>query len=371
MANTENLRGAIARREQGEDPFQTVRSLIARQQSEIEAALPGTGVTPERFARIVLTEIRKATKRDGTNPLLEASPASLLGAVMVFAQLGLEPGPLGHAYLVPYGKEITPIIGYRGIVELARRSGQVTSLVARTVHEGDEFDFGYGLDEYVHHKPALKDRGDAYAYYGVAKFKDGGHTVLVMSKEDVERHRNRYAKGWKREDSPWETEFDSMAQKTVIRQMAKWLPMTSEMAHALTLDEKPPPIKLGATLEERAEEVLDDEREAIDIGDAPEVAGRPVDLDPKVAEILDKPETSNNQSPTQAMNKRLEALLGKAGIQGDVLRHAAFEVAYGVTSRNDLDRGQVSALIDVLSDDGNARALLEAANELLKQEEAE
>lgn len=235
--NTQDLRNKlVAKAEAGaksNSPAKTIYDLIESQKAQIARALP-RHMTADRLARITLTTIR-------TNPLLmQCSPQSLLGAVMVCAQLGLEPGPLGHAYLVPYRNSKTGsyeaqlIIGYRGFIDLARRSGNIVSIVAREVCEGDVFEFEYGLEERLVHKPALSGRGKAYAYYAVAKYKDGGHTILVMSREDVEKHRMRSRA---KDSGPWQTDYDEMAKKTVIRALSKYLPMSIEFARAVAQDE--------------------------------------------------------------------------------------------------------------------------------------
>jgi recombination protein RecT len=123
----------------------TLRELVATQQAEIARALPGT-VDAARYVRIVQTELRK-------NPrLMECSPESFLGAVLTAAQLGLEFGPMQQAYLVPYGREIQLIIGYKGWLALMNRSAEIQSVSARTVYANDTFEYEYGLDENLVHK---------------------------------------------------------------------------------------------------------------------------------------------------------------------------------------------------------------------------
>lgn len=214
---------------------QTVATLIERQRDQINRALPHN-MDAERFARVVITECKR-------NPrLLECDPTTLLGAVMLAAQLGLEPGPLGHFYLVPFRNnkrgrlEVQPIIGYRGYIELARRSGQVLSIVARPVHANDHFRFRYGTEEEVEHIPTDGERGPVVRYYGCALFRDGGRLVHVMSIRDIEVYRTRSRA---KDDGPWKTDYDAMACKTVIRRMVPFLPLTIETARAVSSDERP------------------------------------------------------------------------------------------------------------------------------------
>lgn len=207
-----------------------VRAQIESLTPSLARAVP-TGISAQRFQRVVLTELRK------TPALEKCRPATVLGAVMTAAQLGLEFGPLGHAYLVPYKDTCTLIVGYRGYIDLARRSGQLASIVARPVHANDEFDYSYGTDEHLHHKPAMGDRGNVIAYYGVAILKDGGRVIHVMTPDDINKYRDRSASA-KGASSPWNTDYDAMACKTVIRRMVPWLPMSVEAAQAIESDEQ-------------------------------------------------------------------------------------------------------------------------------------
>ena len=255
------LKDKLAVANTGDGGGQTIAQLIKAQEHEIARALPATGITPARFTRIVLTEIRK-------NPrLAECDPRSLLGSMMVAAQLGLEVGGhLGQAYLVPYKRECTLILGYKGILTLARRSGTIQSIVARAVHERDEFHYEYGLDEKLKHQPALGERGPAIAYYGVAKFKDGGHLIHVMSKADIEARRKRSKAA---DSGPWVTDYDAMACKTIVRAMAPYLPLTSEEQRGIALDETTGPATFDFDLDDLANgdpdpEVSTDEPEVED-----------------------------------------------------------------------------------------------------------
>ena len=157
--------------------------LLARSKPELAKLLPA-GVSIERFERTVRTAIR-------LNPLLlECSAESFLGAVMHTAQLGLEPGPLGMVYLVPFKKEVTLIVGYRGYVELAYRSGLVRDVSAVLVHDGDRFEVALGTRPSVSHVPAgaPADR-EITAAYAVAHLKTGGTVFTVIYEDDWERAR--------------------------------------------------------------------------------------------------------------------------------------------------------------------------------------
>lgn len=209
---------------------QTVFGLVQSMRDQFAAALPRQ-VDPDRFVRTALTVLRTTPK------LQECTSASLLGALMTCAQLGLDPsGPLGHAYLVPYGRECTLIVGYRGEIELAYRSGAVETVVARTVHANDHFEWAYGIDEQIVHKPVLGDRGELIAVYAVAKMQTGGHVSVVLSVDDVNKFRDR-SKASK--SGPWVTDYDAMAMKTAVRRLSTWLPMSLETAAAHQVDGRP------------------------------------------------------------------------------------------------------------------------------------
>lgn len=235
-ANTK-LAAAINRAPSTEQRPQTIAGLMAdpKIKAQMALALP-KHMTSDRLARIALTEIRKVPT------LAKCDQTSFLGAIMQCAQLGLEPGgALGHAYLLPFENrkkgitEVQFIVGYRGMIDLARRSGQIVSLTARTVHENDEFSYQYGLNEDLKHVPATGDRGALLYVYAVAKLKDGGVQFEVMSRSDVDKVRAQSKAG---NYGPWQTHYDEMAKKTVIRRLFKYLPVSIELATAVTMDEK-------------------------------------------------------------------------------------------------------------------------------------
>jgi recombination protein RecT len=211
----------------------TLSHLIERQKGEIARALP-KHMDSDRLARIATTVMRQ------TPQLGNADPASFLGALMTCAQLGLEPGPLGHAYLVPFRNnktntvEVTFIPGYRGLVELARRSGQVQSVQAHVVREGDRFDYEFGLDPRLEHKPAGSDGKVTHAY-AVIRYKDGGVDFDVMTTAEIEaiRERSKASKA-----GPWVTDWPEMARKTVLRRTLKTAPMSVEYQQAVAQDER-------------------------------------------------------------------------------------------------------------------------------------
>lgn len=210
----------------------TINDLFEQMKPAIAQAIP-KHLTPDRLLRIATTSIR-------TNPKLKVcSPESLLGAVMQCAQLGLEPSILGHAYLIPYKNkgvdECQFQIGYKGLIELARRTGQISSIMAQAVHQNDEFEYEYGINEKLRHVPADGDRGPVVKYYSYAKFKDGGYSFMVMSRQDIVIHRDKFSKA--KNFGPWVDHFDEMAKKTVLKSLMKYMPISVEFQRAVDQDE--------------------------------------------------------------------------------------------------------------------------------------
>jgi recombination protein RecT len=213
-------------------PIESVRRALEMMKPQLAIALP-PHLTADRLLRVVLTVLQS------TPALLECDRTSLYRAVITCAQLGLEPdGVLGQAYLVPSRGKVQLVPGYRGFIALARNSGQITSINAQAVHRNDRFEFAYGLAERLEHVPAEGSRGEITHFYAYVKFKDGGHHFDVMSRGEVDAVRDRsesyraYRAG-KIEDTAWVTGYAEMGKKTVIRRIAKFLPLAVQKAAAL------------------------------------------------------------------------------------------------------------------------------------------
>lgn len=211
----------------------TIQDYIKRMEGEIKKALPSV-LTLERFTRITLSAL-------STNPTLsQCAHNSFLGAMMTAAQLGLEPNtPLGQAYLIPYRNhgrlEAQFQLGYKGLIDLAYRSGEVSTIQAHAVYEKDEFDYELGLEPKLRHVPAKKDRGEPVCFYAVFRTKDGGYGFEVMSVEDMRAHAQKYSKAYK--NGPWQTNFEEMAKKTVLKRVLKYAPLKTEFVRAVAADE--------------------------------------------------------------------------------------------------------------------------------------
>lgn len=243
MSTTTNTNGAIAAASARKQAMASkeksegaaMKAYIAKMQPEIAKALPSV-MTPERFTRIVTSAI------SSTPELAKTTPQSFLGAMMTAAQLGLEPNtPLGQAYLLPYKNhgvlECQFQLGYKGLIDLAYRSGQVSIIQAHEVRANDEFHYEFGLDPKLVHVPVASDRGDVTHYYAMFRTKDGGFGFEVMSADEIKQHAQKYSKSFSSSFSPWTSNFDEMAKKTVLKRVLKYAPMKSDFVRGVAADQ--------------------------------------------------------------------------------------------------------------------------------------
>lgn len=211
----------------------TVRQALEKMKGQFALALP-KHLTPDRLLRVTMTAVQNTPK------LLECDRTSLFSAVMTCAQLGLEPdGVLGQAYLVPFKGKVQFIPGYKGLLTLARNSGEISTVQAHAVRVGDDFSYAYGLNEHLDHVPAEDNEdGEITHFYAYAKFKDGGHIFEVMTRAAVDRIRDQ-AEGYKAfkankiKSTPWVDHYPQMGRKTAIRRVANYLPMSVQRAVAI------------------------------------------------------------------------------------------------------------------------------------------
>lgn len=203
-------------------PVDTVRHALESMKGQFAAVLP-KHITPERLCRVAMTAIQQTPK------LLECDKKSLYSAVMRAAQLGLEPdGILGQAYLIPYGKQVQFIPGYKGLIDLARRSGDVSNIIAKEVYANDTFTVDWSNEIPFTHEPLMEgDRGEVKFFWALARFKDGGFHWDYMTKAEVEKVRD---KSQGKNNAVWKDYFIEMGKKTVIRRIAKYLPMSVQRA---------------------------------------------------------------------------------------------------------------------------------------------
>jgi recombination protein RecT len=205
-----------------------VSQIITGMESQIAQALPAH-LSAKRIIQTVANIVAKNPK------IAECSAASILGAVMESALLGLSPG-LRQCYFVPYGQACQFQIGYQGWVELARRSGKIKTLYAYTVHKGDEFEYELGLNPKLVHKPA-EVRGEITHVYAVAHYLPEGYSFVVLTKSEVEALRRRNASQRESPAGPWATDYAEMAKAKAIKRLAKLMPLSDELARATLADE--------------------------------------------------------------------------------------------------------------------------------------
>lgn len=287
----------------------------------IARALP-RHITREKMTSVFLTALTT------TPGLLNCQPASLLKAVVEASQLGLLPdGVLGHGYILPYGDKAKFIPGFKGLMDLARRSGKISRIEARCVFENDLFNFSYGLDAKLEHVPAQmagKEPGKLFAVYATAKFSETGETVFeVMFLEDIEKIRKKSPAGKR---GPWIDFFDEMARKTVVRRLMKYLPLSPEVQEAVAADEyaeagvleKYLKEKSAADLEQKDpldDFIIDAEVEELEPEPAPEAAPEP-EPEPVPDGVKGKISSSEDQMFADALNelekRAMTTELGKA-----------------------------------------------------------
>lgn len=213
-----------------------VNEMLTKNKAAIMATLP-KGFNFDRMCRTLINAVST------TPQLAQCSPSSLfLSSVRSFS-LGLEPnGALNEAYLVPFWNskkacnEAQFMPSYRGLQNLARRSGEIAEIYSKTVKENDLFEVEEGTERRITHKPNYtKDRGNAVCFYAVFKTKDGNvdFEIMTIAEVDAIRMRSKAASS-----GPWVTDYEEMAKKTVMRRLLKRAPMSIELAAAVAIDNK-------------------------------------------------------------------------------------------------------------------------------------
>ena len=241
----------------------TVRDLVEAQKPQIERQLAGA-MNSDAFVRTVLSEISKSPK------LQAADPATVLGGVMLAAQLRLEIGAgMGEFFLTPRrdkGRDIClPIIGFQGLVKLALRSEFVVNVQAFLVREGDDFTYGADAERGMFYEWRPRDFEDDRPWLGVvatAKMRGGGSTWVYLTRQQVLKRRPSY---WDK-GTPWQTHEDEMAKKTAVRALAKYLPKSTDLGRALEADEQKVTHVKG--LDEVQVQRIDDEPQTAEIVEA-------------------------------------------------------------------------------------------------------
>lgn len=243
MATTSNTKGAITQATNNKiakkDP-ETLKDYVTLYTKSIAKALPSV-LTPERFSRMVTTAITTTPK------LANCTPQSFIGAMLTAAQLGLEPNtPLGQAYLIPYysGKtkkeECQFQLGYKGMIDLCYRTGEFKSIAAHIVYENDEFEFEYGLEDKLKHKPTMSERGKPMWVYGLYKLQNGGYGFEVMGYDECLDFGRRKSKTF--DNGPWKSDPEEMCKKTLIKKVLKYAPIRSEFIREAVISDGTTPV---------------------------------------------------------------------------------------------------------------------------------
>lgn len=272
MRTTMQSGGLVAQNEKQEavakkaEKPKSVKDLIEIRMPEIQKVLPSV-ISPQQFLRLTLNAIQS------TPHLMECTMPSFYGAVMQCAQLGLKPNVNGEAYLIPFfnGKkkayECQFLTGYKGLMLLAWRSGEIASIDAQTVYENDTFDLSFGFEPTLVHKPYLKgERGKPIGFYAALILKDGGKTAYCMTVEDAKAYGKRYSKTYSA--GPWQTDFEAMAKKSCLRQVLKYAPMSTDVDRAIDTDEKVLKFETNASVDEGMVEIEEEEPTPEDIAEA-------------------------------------------------------------------------------------------------------
>lgn len=309
---------------------------------EIAKALP-KHLTPDRFIRVAVSALARTPK------LKECEPVSLFGAMLTLSQLGIEPDGR-RAHLIPFENrrrgvvECQLIIDYKGLAEMAMRSGVVSYLHADVVCDADIFEENMG--EIIAHKiDRRKPRGEVYAAYAICKFKDGTAKAEVMSSEEIEAIRKRSKAG---NAGPWITDWNEMAKKTVFRRLSKWLPLSPEFRDAVEADDEP-----ASPIEVRPAKVVAPVDDDVPfsfggvLGPVPEDSApqEPQQFDATpISEYEQKPERTSQQSDAPASDalspaEKLVQLAAKSGVEFEAVE--AWAKARHLNASKDSDSAKI------------------------------
>jgi recombination protein RecT len=212
-------------------------------------------ITPQKFVQVVLTEVKKNDKL--IQALIE-NPASMYASILSGAEIGLMPSEMiGDFYLIPrnlkqdngtYKMTVTPLIGYKGLVSILLRSGDITRIHTEVVYEGDEFEAIYGLEPTINHKPnfnAIRTADRIKYAYAVAKNKNGEYQFAVMTRKEIEviRDMPKYKNDLYFNDDKGNNRW--MERKAALIQLSKMLPKDYYAKKAISMDSQ---LESGALL---------------------------------------------------------------------------------------------------------------------------
>ena len=288
----------------------TVLEALDRQLPGFVDAVP-KGFDAERFVRVCKTVVRENTA------LQQCDIQSLLGSLMISAQLGLEPNTtLAEAHIIPYGNKAQFQMGYRGLIKLAWNSGHIVSIDYDKICENDTYEYSKGDGGTLKHTPLLTgDRGNTVAYYAFALMKTGAKAVHLMTLQEVQDHGKRFSKAYNDKTSPWKTDFDAMAYKTVLIQLAdKKLPKATQteammlLAQSVQRDSTNPLLpeeKIGVAID--MDEIIDDTDYDMEVHTHPMGAGfahKDVKAPEKKTLVKAKPKVEVKPEPVKVVEKK-------------------------------------------------------------------
>ena len=245
------------------DSLQKTETLLRETQQKWQHLLPAH-IDPEQTFHLVMNVLRQ-------NPeLLNCSQPSFWGAIIQTMKLGLRPdGVMGEAYLVPFKGTVKLFIGYKGLIALARRSGDIAKITASVVREGDDFAYVMGDEEKIVHTPnpsPTRGEGAITHAYVIITQTNGEKVRLVMDAAAIDAHKQRYAKGASKKDSAWHTAEEQMTLKTVLRKMLNsgMIPLSTEVSDTLNADDSIEPLGFSDLSHSFNENVID--AEAMEVG---------------------------------------------------------------------------------------------------------
>lgn len=233
MSNLQKAADAKAAAPATVSPQQAIKGKLEQYRPIIAKLLHGTGVTEETFVAQVANACRAVPE------LWRCDPETVLGAALKCAQLGLSPNDGRNlAWILPYGGKAQFQMGYQGVLELARRAVPGLRFDGRPVYPNDEFDLDYGKADPLTHRPAVVLRqergGEAYCWYVRAIFPDGSVQIHALDRDGVEYHRS-FSK--QQNGTMWSKSYDAAALKSVVTDMRRWLPSSTQLTAAFASDE--------------------------------------------------------------------------------------------------------------------------------------
>jgi recombination protein RecT len=356
MTQTRNS-GAVA--VPGDEKTASVARYIASLEPEIARALP-QGMKADRVARIALTLIRQSElqaqkDRRPNSSLAKCSPESFAGALLTASALGLEPGINGEAYLVNYSGECSLIVGYQGLTKLFWQHPMARYIDAHAVYEADEFDYAYGRNQFIAHKPTMGTRGRIVAYWAAGELANGAFRFVVLSPDEVRELRGGKVgpSGKIADPMHW------MERKTALRQLLKLLPKSVTMAAALIVDEQrgsvlaqgdvPAAIAAGDPLP-ALPPTYDEQPTAPQVTGAEILAAAPERESIQVSGPEPGDVADAEEMISQAQNTKLHACLNSCGLTSrpDVLKALAQFTGRPTGSSNELTANEASDFLDAL-----------------------